>query len=146
MPQDRRSNSKEKPMHGFIPVAAGLALLSLTVATSATDEKTVTITDKDKDAKIELAKGDKLLVKLPANPTTGFTWMIAKEADKLKSAGKPDYEPADKDKKVVGGGGTQIFTFTAQAAGEVEMELQYKRPFEKDKEPAKTYKFKVTIK
>jgi inhibitor of cysteine peptidase len=133
-------------MHSFIPVAAGLALLSLTVAASAQGEKTVTITDKDKDAKVELAKGDKLLVKLPANPTTGFTWMIAKEEDKLKSAGKPDYEPADKDKKVVGGGGTQTFTFTAQAAGEVEMELQYKRPFEKDKEPAKTYKFKVTIK
>jgi inhibitor of cysteine peptidase len=133
-------------MHAFTRMAAGLALLTLTVAASATDEKTVTITDKDKDAKVELAKGDKLLVKLPANPSTGFTWMVAKEDDKLKSAGKPDYEPADKDKKVVGGGGTQTFTFTAKAAGEVEVEMQYKRPFEKDKEPAKTFKFKAIVK
>src|SRR5437667_9262409 len=91
--------------------AAVFVLASLCVAVHAEGDKTVTITDKDKDAKVELAKGDKLLVKLGANPTTGFTWVIAsKEDDKLKSAGKPEYEPANKDKKVVGGGGTQTFT------------------------------------
>jgi inhibitor of cysteine peptidase len=134
-------------MHRATQLATGLALvmlLTLSVAASATDEKTVTITDKDKDPKVELAKGDKLLVKLAANPTTGFTWVVAKDSDKLKSAGKPEYEAADKGK--VGGGGTQTFTFTAQTTGELEVEMQYKRPFEKDKEPAKTFKFKVTIK
>jgi inhibitor of cysteine peptidase len=114
---------------------------------AAADEKTITITDKDKDAKVELAKGDKLLVKLPANPTTGFTWVVASgESDTLKANGKPTYERADKDKKAVGGGGTQTFTFDAGSAGEVEIVLHYKRPFEKDKEPAKTYKFKVVVK
>jgi inhibitor of cysteine peptidase len=136
-------------------VPALLLLLAWSVSADALDEKTVTITDKDKDAKVELAKGDKLLVKLPANPTTGFTWVIASKSEKdkgdtlgdiLKSAGKPEYEPADKDKKIIGGGGTQTFTFTAQAVGEVEVEMQYKRTFEKDKEPAKTFKFKVIIK
>jgi inhibitor of cysteine peptidase len=132
-----------------LSMASGLGLLllpAMIVAASPIDEKTVTVTDKDKDAKVELAKGDKLLLKLPANPSTGFSWVIAsKEDDKLKSAGKPDFE-ADKDKKVPGAGGTQVFTFTAQAIGEVEVEMQYKRPFEKDKEPAKTFKLKVTIK
>jgi inhibitor of cysteine peptidase len=116
-------------------------------AVAITDEKTVTITDKDKDAKVELAKGDKLLVKLPANPTTGFTWVVASgETDSLRSKGKPTYQPADKDKKVVGGGGTQTFTFDAGTAGEVEIVMHYKRPFEKDKEPAKTFKFKAIVK
>jgi inhibitor of cysteine peptidase len=110
------------------------------------DEKTVTITDKDKDAKVELAKGDKLVVKLPANPSTGFTWVVASpENDNLKVTGKPVYEK-DKDKKGIGAGGTQIFTFEAGKAGEVEMEMHYKRPFEKDKEPAKTFKFKAVVK
>src|SRR5262249_44508767 len=82
-----------------------------------------------------------------ANPTTGYTWVVAsKESDALKSEGKPTYEPADKEKKVVGGGGTQTFTFTATAPGTVEVEMHYKRPFEKDKEPAKTFKFKAVIK
>jgi inhibitor of cysteine peptidase len=121
--------------------------ISIWNTAAGADEKTVTITDKDKDAKVELAKGDKLLVKLPANPTTGFTWVVASgESDTLRAKGKPAYEAADKDKKVVGGGGTQTFTFDAGSAGEVEIVLHYKRPFEKDKEPAKTYKFKVIVK
>jgi inhibitor of cysteine peptidase len=114
-------------------------------AMPAADEKTVTVAAKDTEGKVDLAKGDKLLLKLSANPTTGFTWVIAsKDSDKLKTDGKPAYEAAKKG--AIGGGGTQTFTFEAAAAGEVEVELHYKRTFEKDKEPAKKYKLKVTIK
>jgi inhibitor of cysteine peptidase len=110
------------------------------------DEKTVTITDKDKDAKVDLAKGDKLVVKLPANPSTGFTWVVASEkSDILKAPEKPMFEK-DKNAKGVGAGGTQVFTFEATKAGKVDVEMHYKRPFEKDKEPAKTFKFTVTVK
>jgi inhibitor of cysteine peptidase len=146
----------------MMPTAAFVLvpLFAWAVTASPLDEKTVTITDKDKDVKsetkdgktemikgdkVELAKGDKLIVKLPSNRTTGFSWtMGSKESDVLKSAGKPEYEPGDK--KAVGSGGTDVFTFTAGAKGDTEIELQYKRPFEKDKEPAKIYKFKVTVK
>ena len=125
-----------------------LAALSLALTATAAGGKTVTLADEDlkkENVKVELAKGDKLQLKLAANPTTGFTWVIAsKEDPALKSAGKPEYT-ADKKGKV-GGGGTQVFTFTAEAAGETAVELHYKRPFEKDKEPAKTYKFKVVVK
>jgi inhibitor of cysteine peptidase len=124
---------------------AVLTALAFAAAGGQPGGKTVTLTDKDADAKVELAKGDKLVVKLAANPTTGFTWVIAsKEDDKLKSTGKPTYEAPEQ--KAVGAGGTQVFTFTAEAAGAAEVEMQYKRTFEKDKEPAKTFKFKVTIK
>jgi inhibitor of cysteine peptidase len=136
-------------------IAASLAFLAVLVFGTATmgaqGEKTVTITDqdqdKDKEPKVELKKGDKLVVKLAANPTTGFTWVIAsKEDDKLKSEGKPKYEPKDNQKKVAGGGGVQVFTFTAAEVGELDVEMHYLRTFEKDKEPAKKFKFKVTIK
>jgi inhibitor of cysteine peptidase len=123
-----------------------LAALAPAATCIETGGKTVTLTDKDADAKVELAKGDKLMVKLEANPTTGFTWVIAsKEDDKLlKSAGKPDYVAPEK--KALGAGGTQVFTFTAEGPGMIDVELQYKRTFEKDKAPAKTFKFKVTVK
>jgi inhibitor of cysteine peptidase len=128
-------------------VAASAAALVTRDVQAWTGDKTVTITDKDADKKVELSKGDKLQVKLPANPTTGFTWVIASgESDAFKSKGKPAYEPADKDKKVAGGAGTQTFTFDANAAGETEIVMHYKRVFEKDKEPAKTFKFKVVVK
>jgi len=134
-----------RPSDWAISFAILLTLMIEANGIQVSGDKTVTITDKDKEAKVELAKGDKLLVKLAANPTTGFTWVIASKEDaKLKAADKPVYEAAEKGK--VGGGGTQIFTFTATAPGIMEVEMHYKRTFEKDKEPAKTYKFKVTIK
>ena len=132
----------------FGPALAVLATLALAWTAGAAGDKTITLTDADlkKDnVKVELAKGDKLELKLAANPTTGFTWVVgSKESTALKSAGKPEYVPDKKGK--VGGGGIQVFTFTAEAAGEVDVEMQYKRPFEKDKEPAKVYKFRVVIK
>ncbi|HYV38180.1 MAG TPA: protease inhibitor I42 family protein [Gemmataceae bacterium] len=136
-------------MTPFARTIIGLALLAaLTPAVTGfqAGAKTITLTDKDADAKVELAKGDKLVVKLAANTTTGFTWVIAsKEDDKLlKSSGKPDYVAPEK--KAVGAGGIQVFTFTTEGAGMIEVELHYKRTFEKDKAPAKTFKFKVTIK
>jgi inhibitor of cysteine peptidase len=124
------------------------ALVALTASARTFDGKTVTLTDgelKKADLKVELAKGDKLVVSVASNKTTGFGWFVAsKESEALKSAGKPEYLPPEKGK--AGAGGTEVFTFTAEAAGEVEVELHYKRPFEKDKEPAKKYTFKVVIK
>jgi inhibitor of cysteine peptidase len=137
-------------MHIMQRLAPALTLLTaLALATATLDaafgDKTVTLTDKDiKDAKVELAKGDKLVVKVASNKTTGFSWVVASKENDMLKWGKSEYQAPEKGKP--GAGGTEIFTFTAEKAGEVEIEMHYKRSFEKDKEPAKTYKFKVTIK
>jgi inhibitor of cysteine peptidase len=106
-------------------------------------DKAVTVTDKDK-GKVTVPKGGALVVKLPITTGTGYTWVIAKNnADQLKPAGKPMIEkPA---KPVPGAKTTQVFRFDASAAGTSELTLEYKRPFEKDKPPAKTYKITVKV-
>jgi predicted secreted protein len=57
--------------------------------------------------------------------------------------GKPETVPAKKG--VIGGKATMIFRFQA-VAGTSDLELHYKRPFEKDKKPAKTFKVTVEVK
>ena len=49
-------------------------------------------------------------------------------------------------KGVIGGKAMTTFRFKAEAAGAGVLELHYKSPFEKDKEPAKTFKITVEIK
>jgi inhibitor of cysteine peptidase len=44
---------------------------------------------------------------------------------------------------VAGSGGTQIFQFAADVSGSAKITLEYRRPWEKDAPPAKT--FSVTI-
>jgi predicted secreted protein len=40
---------------------------------------------------------------------------------------------------------TQVFRFRAEARGAAALELEYKRPFEKDKAPARTVKLQVAV-
>ena len=135
-----------------LSAAAYLGLAALTAESAAFGDKekgkgktvTVTVKAKDKEGKVKLARGETLEVRLLSNRTTGFGWQIGKyDKDKLKSLGRPTYERPKKP--LPGAGGVDVFRFTAEAPGKTELELVYKRPFEKDKPPAKTYKLAVEI-
>ena len=64
--------------------------------------------------------------------------------EQLKLLDKSKYVP-DKGGKI-GGGGRQIFEFQALEPGRSELELVYRRPFEKDVKPAQTFKITFDIK
>jgi predicted secreted protein len=106
--------------------------------------KTVTLTEKDNDTKVKLVKGDTLVLKLPMQGGTGFTWVAGKADDeKLKAAGKPTAEKPAEPRP--GATVLQVFRFEAAAPGSARLEMWYKRPFEKDKKPAKTFSVTVEI-
>ena len=132
-------------MTAVLALAGTIWLAGRSVATTAGDGgKTVTVTLKENDKKVKLGKGDTLELKLEALPSAGYSWQVAKQNDKqLKLQGKPTYERPEK--KVIGAKVKQVFRFKAAAAGASDLELVYRRPFEKDKPPAKTFKLHVTI-
>src|SRR5437868_474616 len=125
--------------------ACGVALALSTEISMAGDskEKQVTLTDKDNGSKQKLTQGDLLVLHLETQPGTGFGWTIAKrDKDQLTLLSKvllnnPNMLP--------GGKAVQLFTFRAATVGTSDLELQYKRPFDKNKEPAKTFKVTVAI-
>src|SRR6266702_3775821 len=108
-------------------------------------DKPTTVTEKDNEGKVTVIKGKELLVSLDIIQGTGYTWEVAKKDDKqLEKVGDPTIEKAQKG--VVGGKAQQVFRFKAAEKGDTTLELNYRRPFEKDKDPAKTFKIKVTVK
>jgi inhibitor of cysteine peptidase len=129
-------------------LAGALALLTSSAGLADNEgkdkDKAVTVTDKEDMGKVTVPKGAALVVRLPITTGTGYTWVIARNnADQLKPAGKPTVErPA---RPVPGAKTTQVFRFDAATAGTSELTLEYKRPFEKDKAPAKTYKITVKV-
>jgi inhibitor of cysteine peptidase len=140
-------------MGRFLAVATTLLTLGLFLTiVQGGEEKGITITnmdDKGKEkadgGKVKLPRGEILTVKLAGNPTTGFQWQIEKnDKEALPPQGKHTYQP-DKKGKAVGAGGTFIFRFKGEKAGTTDLELVYKRPFEKDKDAAKTFKVQVEI-
>lgn len=120
---------------GFLVLSGGI---------QAGENKPLTLTEKDSGTTVKLAKGAMLEVKLPSTAGTGFTWQIVKNnPEQLVLQGRSQI--IRPDKKIVGGPQKQAFRFKAEWLGSSELEIVYRRPFEKGKAPAKTFTATVII-
>jgi inhibitor of cysteine peptidase len=106
----------------------------------------VQITDSDDGATVQLADGGTLIVALPSNPTTGYSWSVSERSSpQLELQGEPRFVPAGSTTPVVGAGGTEVFTFEAVDTGTATLTLEYRRPFEPGAAPEDTYSVTVEI-
>ena len=109
-----------------------------------TDQKLITVSEKDNKPEISLPKGGILVVLLDVSPGTGFSWHITHcDRDRLKPLGAPPFEASEEAKP--GLSEQQVFRFKALTAGPSVLKLAYRRVWEKDASPAKTFKIKVKI-
>ena len=116
-------------------------------AKPAAAAKKIELGDNDNGGTIHVRPGDTIQIKLRSNPTTGYSWAEVKDktdAKTLKSEGN-EYKVNDHPAGMVGVGGSDYWTFRALAAGTTEIVLGYGRPWEKDKEPARTFKTTVVV-
>jgi len=89
-------------------------------------------------------------VTLAANHTTGYKWMLAKVPDpkvvKLVTNNYvPDSAEGPDGKLRMGVGGHEVWTFQAMGPGRAMIVLNYVRPWEKDKKPAKSRSLEVEV-
>ena len=97
-----------------------------------------------------LKQGQVFQVTLAANHTTGYRWMLAKVPDakviKLVTNNyQPDKARQPDGKTLVGVGGHEVWTFQAMGPGRAMIVLNYVRPWEKDKKPAKSRGLEVEV-
>lgn len=99
----------------------------------------------DAASPVQVANGQVLLVPLAANPGTGYAWAWdeAAAAGVLARDGEPSM--AGTDPRLVGGGGTQTWRFRAVKAGDGELRLDYRRPWEKDTPPVQTVRWSIQV-
>jgi predicted secreted protein len=106
--------------------------------------RTITATEKENGRRLALHPDDILTLRLQSIPGTGYSWQISKnDARVMKPLDKPEYER--QDKKAMGSVAYQIFRLKALAKGTDVLELQYKRVWEKEKKPLKTFRVTVQI-
>jgi predicted secreted protein len=110
-----------------------------------TNPRNITATEKENGSRLELHRDDVLTLKLECIPGTGYSWQISRnDASVMKPPDKPEYQRAD-NRKAMGAVEYGIFRFKALAKGTNILELQYKRIWEKEKEPLKTFRVTVRI-
>jgi inhibitor of cysteine peptidase len=119
---------------------AAVVVLALGAGTALAG-RTVTIGSSSNGKSLSLKKGDTLVVRLAGNVSTGYSWEIAKLPSSLRRLGS-GYETRKTTPPMPGQGGTFVFRFAARP-GHGALRLVYRRPWEKQTPPLKT--FTVTI-
>jgi len=105
----------------------------------------VRVTMKENGTSVTLHPGDILEVALPATLGTGYSWKVANSAaNVLKAQGEPAAGAAGSSAQA-GQSENQVFLFNTLAKGTGQLELQYLRPWEKDRKPAKTFSLTVKV-
>jgi inhibitor of cysteine peptidase len=83
----------------------------------------------------ELKRGDTLVVRLDANPTTGYDWAIVGKPKCLRLVGRSFVAPPP---GLVGAGGTDVFRFSVKK-GRGKLQLVYRRSWEKGIPPLRSF-------
>jgi inhibitor of cysteine peptidase len=111
---------------------------------------TLALTKDDNGKSFDVKVGDTISVVLEGNATTGYMWQSAmpEQASPLVTLnnGEGNYTQDSVPSGTVGAGGMYTFIFTAVAAGQVQLELKYWRPFEPQSEPLETFSVTLNIK
>ncbi|MDH7479419.1 MAG: protease inhibitor I42 family protein [Syntrophomonadaceae bacterium] len=116
------------PKQRVLIIAAVLAavLVSLLVLMRV---MVIELDESNNGQKIRVFKGQKVELSLPSNPSTGYSWSYRQQPDGniIKQTGHQYLPP---DSGLIGGGGTEHWTFQAVAPGETGLVLVYSRPWE----------------
>jgi inhibitor of cysteine peptidase len=123
-----------------------LVLLMVAIALIAAGRQrgiTLRLEQTDSGSTITVHPGETLEIVLSGNPTTGYTWEVKPGSEALlKQKGEPEFTP---DSKAVGSGGRMTFRFDVVTVGKGSLVLLYRRPFEKEIKPLRTFGIRVVI-
>ena len=88
---------------------------------------------------IHVGVGQSFAIALTGNPTTGYTWQAEVEEQYLQPLGRK-FEPRGQG---VGAGGLEVVRFRALQAGETEITLRYKRPWQAEARDTKGFSVRI---
>jgi len=92
---------------------------------------------------LRIAVGDSLHLELSENPTTGYHWQIVSPASEACVLQGDEFVP--RGRTLPGQGGTHRWNFRTAKPGDCTLELVYRRGWERDAPPARTYRLQVEV-
>lgn len=126
----------------LLPVRAG-HLEAPRVKTSRA--KMLRADENDNGRTVKLAAGEFLEITLAENPTTGYRWHLLDGGAVTANCPlvKDSYEPGHP--QMAGQGGIHRWQFQAAEPGACMIELEYRRSWQKDKPPERTFRIQVEV-
>lgn len=105
------------------------------------------IETEESQMKADLEVGGVKQIELPSNPSTGYKWELAIIMDDSEPIKVEVTKKIPEEKRgIIGAGGLTVITIKGINPGNAQCILEYKRPWEKDKAPAKRVTVDVSVK
>lgn len=92
---------------------------------------------------IEVTVGEEFLISLDSNPSTGYSWEVTSPLPAWLELIGSEYIHAHTDPPVIGGSGTEEWTFRANDAGTATVTFEYRQPWATDEPPAQRETFVI---
>jgi inhibitor of cysteine peptidase len=123
-------------------IATVFAFLLLTAGCRSGQTK---LTSSDNGRTFVVRVGDRIIVALAGNPSTGYTWETKNlDSAMLEQVGETAFTSSTAG--LPGAGGSLSLTFKALKAGTTSLHLEYHRPWEKIAKPLGLFEVALTIK
>jgi predicted secreted protein len=94
--------------------------------------------------RIEAVVGRDFVIALGSNPSTGYSWRLARPLPRMLKLQDKKYIAAEP--QLIGGGGTEEWTFRPVRSGKATIVFEYVRPWEKEASPVKQRRFFIVVK
>lgn len=127
-----------------IAAAQTVLLVSGASALPGATAGTITVGPAANGSQRTLHRGYRLVVRLPANPSTGYGWTVRSSMRPVLSFTGRSYVPPGGDGRA-GAAGTAVIRFRALAAGRTVLRITYARAWEKGVPPARTFTLTVRV-
>jgi inhibitor of cysteine peptidase len=145
-------------LHGWMPVPLGqnnrqgrpLAVPAALAAPGKpeppSNQKTLEVGKADSGRRARLYIGNILVVRLPANPGTGYQWQLGPTSSPtVRLMAEPQFVASPAPPGVMGASGTYVFMLQAVRPGTGIVRLVYARPWERDRTAADTFSLAVDV-
>jgi inhibitor of cysteine peptidase len=119
--------------------AVGLAFAGAGVARA--QPRVIAIAESQNGTTATIGKDQILEIRLPAQAGTGYSWTLAANPTAPLKLARSDMTSADRP----GGPQTQFFLLQPTNSGAGDVVINYSRPWEKDKPPARTFVLHVVV-
>lgn len=112
-------------------------VLVLAITSCKKDICTIHVNNETDTQQVSVETGKRIKICLPAQLSTGFSWMVNKKSDNITVLGEPVIQEKEPEAGVTGRPENQVFTLKATSSGEGFIEFlytqQWKRSAQKDR-------------
>jgi predicted secreted protein len=126
----------------YLSLVTVLVCSSCAMADDTSRTPSSTLSPSDNGKTIRIKTGESILIELPVQLGTGYAWQPPKQEQQALFVVKQEKAPS-KAPPSPGSGETQAFRLLSTQPGETEVVFQYRRSWDENSTPLKTFRIKV---